>query len=233
MMQKAPLSIVIPTLNAMPHLVGCLTALVEGLVAGLVCEVIVVDGGSTDTTVALARDMGCNVVEVGVEARGRGAQLIAGYSAAKGDWLLFLHGDTILQAGWSAVVLAHLHGAEADKAGYFQLAFVSGGRRGRRVAALANWRAGAFGLPYGDAGLVISRTHYQRVGGYRTLTLMEDVDLVRKIGKGGLTGLPVVAQTSAAKYERGGWTLVPLRNLTLLAAFLIGVNPTTLAQWYK
>jgi rSAM/selenodomain-associated transferase 2 len=233
MMQKAPLSIVIPTLNAMPRLVACLTALVEGLVAGLVCEVIVVDGGSDDTSVALARDMGCKVVEVGAAGRGRGAQLIAGHGVAKGDWLLFLHGDTILPAGWSEVVLAHLHGANADKAAYFQLGFDQGGRRGGRVAAMANWRAGALGLPYGDAGLVISRAHYQRVGGYRALNLMEDVDLVRRIGTGGLVGLPIVAQTSAAKYERGGWTLVPLRNLTLLAAFLMGVNPTTLARWYK
>jgi rSAM/selenodomain-associated transferase 2 len=230
-MQKPPLSIVIPTLNAMPSLADCLAALVEGSVAGLVREVIVVDGGSHDASTALAIDMGCKVVEA--HERGRGAQLAQGARLAQGDWLMFLHGDTVLQAGWSEVVLGHVLGGQSGKAAYFQLAFADGGRDGKRVAGLANWRAASFGLPYGDAGLLIGRDHYERVGGYQALALMEDVDLVRRIGRSHIHSLPVTAQTSGEKFVRGGWWRMPLRNVALVCAFLMGVNPTKLATWYK
>jgi rSAM/selenodomain-associated transferase 2 len=232
-MQKPPLTIVIPTYNAMPRLAECLAALVEGLIAGLVREVIVVDGASTDASAALAADMGCKVIIVEAHERGRGAQLGRGALTAQGDWLMFLHGDTVLQAGWSSVVLAHVLGAQSEKAGYFTLAFGDGGAKGKRVAGLANWRAHTFGLPYGDAGLVMARDHYERVGGYQALALMEDVDIVRRIGRAGLVALAATAQTSPDKYVRAGWWRVPLRNLMLLCAFLLGVNPTRLTQWYK
>jgi len=91
------ISIVIPTLNAGPGLVATLTALVPGLVDGLVREVILVDGGSTDTTLEIAEEAGVRIVRA---ERGRGVQLRAGAEAAKSDWLLFLHADTVLEARW-------------------------------------------------------------------------------------------------------------------------------------
>jgi rSAM/selenodomain-associated transferase 2 len=230
-MQRAILSIIIPTYHAMPELADCLAALVEGLGTGLVREAIVVDGGSSDASVALATDMGCRVIVS--EVRGRGHQLHVGAQAATGEWLLFLHADTVLSAGWSAAVLAHVAQSQPHSVGYFKLAFSRGGGSAQRVAALANWRAAAFGLPYGDAGLLIRAAHYHRLGGYRPLALMEDVDLVRRIGKAHLRRLESVAATSPVKFERGGWWRMPLRNLTLLAGFLLGIHPTRLARWYK
>ena len=85
-MTSAPLSIVIPTLNAMPRLADCLATLVAGLGAGLIRDVVVVDAGSGDQSAALALDMGCRVIQVGDKGRGRGQQLAAGAKAAKGDW---------------------------------------------------------------------------------------------------------------------------------------------------
>jgi rSAM/selenodomain-associated transferase 2 len=232
-MSRPPLSIIIPTYNAMPRLGDCLAALVEGLSSGLVREAIVVDGGSQDFSAELAADMGCTVISLPATQRGRGQQLAGGARAASGDWLLFLHADTILEAGWSDVVARHIAQHNQTKAAYFQLAFASIAPSARRVAGLANWRAGALGLPYGDAGMLIARDHYDRLGGYQSLPLMEDVDLVRRIGGRNLVRLDSVALTSATKFERGGWWGVPLRNITLVGAYLLGMNPARLAKWYR
>jgi rSAM/selenodomain-associated transferase 2 len=229
-MSRPPLSIIIPTLNAMPRLTDCLTALVPGLSSGLVREAIVVDGASTDHSADLAADMGCRVLRL--EQRGRGKQLRAGADSATGDWLLFLHADTILDERWLEAVSQHIS-QNTPSAGYFKLAFDQSGSGPRRVANLANWRAKALGLPYGDQGLLISRALYDAVGGYRDMLLMEDVDLVRRIGKKRLVELSARACTSGAKFVRGGWWAVPMRNILLLCAYLLGVKPATLAGWYK
>jgi rSAM/selenodomain-associated transferase 2 len=232
-MSRAPISIVIPCYNGMPRLEACLSALVGGLADGLVREAIVVDGGSHDHSVDLAKDMGCKVLVVDADQRGRGAQLGAGAKIASGDWLLFLHADTVLQANWCEVVWSHILAPHQEMAAYFQLAFDQPHRAARRVAGLANWRARVLGLPYGDAGLLISRALYDEIGGYQPLPLMEDVDLIRRIGKSRLLGMQGVAQTSGAKFERGGWLRVPLRNIVLAGAFLAGMKPQVLARWYR
>ncbi|MCM0019399.1 MAG: glycosyl transferase family 2, partial [Tagaea sp.] len=98
---------------------------------------------------------------------------------------------------------------------------------------LANWRARNFGLPYGDQGLLIARAAYEKLGGYRPLPLMEDVDFVRRIGRANLRALDGLATTSAARYERDGWWLRPLRNLLCLALWRAGVAPGTIARLYR
>jgi rSAM/selenodomain-associated transferase 2 len=231
-MSRPPLSIVIPTLNAAGRLEACLTALVPGLASGLVREALIVDAGSTDATCDLARDMGCKVVIADAANRGRGPQLALGGQAATGEWLLFLHADTVLSPGWDEVVFAHL-GKGENMAGFFELRFASNDKHARRIANLANWRARFLGLPYGDQGLLISRSLYQSIGGFTPLPLMEDVDLVRRLGNARLTQLSAQAETSAARYEAGGWWFVPLRNLLLLAGFLVGVSPQRLKSWYR
>lgn len=217
----------------MPRLADCLAALVEGLGNGLVREAIVVDGGSSDATAQLAADMGCRVIGLDGAQRGRANQLQCGADAAIGDWLLFLHADTVLAPGWSGAVARHLEASDIMKAAYFQLGFDTNARSGNRVAALANWRARLLGLPYGDAGLLISRAFYCQIGGFRAMALMEDVDLVSRIGRKNLVDLEVIATTAATKFERGGWWAVPMRNLALVIAFKLGVNPAKLAGWYK
>lgn len=231
-MSRPPLSIIIPAYNAMPRLGDCLSALVSGLSDGLVREAIVVDGASRDQSAQLAADMGCKVIELPPEARGRGLQLRAGADAASGEWLLFLHADTILHENWVQAVGDHI-AKQADKAAYFQLSFGHSGAGASRVAWLANLRAKALGLPYGDQGLLISRALYNEIGGYSDIVLMEDVAIVRQLGRARLVPLNVLAQTSGDKFERGGWWAVPIRNLMLLTAYLLGVPPRVLAGWYK
>lgn len=224
---RAPLSIVIPTLNAEAELPDCLAALIEGLGTGLVREVLVTDGGSGDGTLTIARAAGAEVIR---GPRGRGGQLRRGVAAARGAWVMILHADTRLSDGWSGAVLAHI-GKGDGRAGYFRLGFRSGGRPGRIVAGWANLRARVFGLPYGDQGLVVSRAAYEAVGGFRDIALMEDVAIVRAL-KGRLTQLDARAMTSAVRYRRQGWVRRGARNWALMIRFLAGADPNRLARAY-
>ena len=105
--------------------------------------------------------------------------------------------------------------------------------RARRIERLAAWRARVLGLPYGDQGLLIARPFYESIGGFRPIALMEDVDIVRRIGRRRLVLLDAGAETSAARYRRDGWLLRPLRNLTLLTCYFLGVPPGLLERYYE
>ncbi len=223
---RAPLSIVIPVLNAEAALPLALGSLMEGLEAGILRELVVSDGGSTDGSCALAEAAGAVVVS-GVA--GRGGQMARGADAAGGEWLLFLHADTVLTDGWADVVVAHM--ASDQRAGYFRLRFSASGFWPRFVAGWANLRARWFGLPYGDQGLLISRQMYDAVGGFTDIELMEDVAMARAL-RGQLVGLPVEVVTSAERYQEAGWLRQGARNLWRLVRYLAGVDPAKLGRGY-
>lgn len=232
MVEDGMLSVVIPALNAERTLPDCLGALREGQAAGFVDEIIVVDGGSPDATAATARAAGAVVVE---SERGRGAQLAAGASAAAGRWLLFLHADTVLELGWAEEAVRFIRRVETEKrhiAAVFRFALDDEAPGARRMERLVAWRCRRLGLAYGDQGLLISRVLYDRVGGFRPIPLMEDVDLVRRIGKSRLTILESRAVTDAARYRKDGYIRRPLRNLTILSLYFLGVPPRVLARLY-
>lgn len=222
---RAPISIIIPTLNAGETLPLCLQSLAEGLQGGLIRELIVSDGGSSDATLTLAEAAGARVM--GGPAS-RGGQLRRGCAAASGDWLLVLHADTRLAPGWSAPVEAVLHGRGAW---YFRLAFDQDGPMPRCVAGWANIRSRWFGLPYGDQGLLVDRATLDAAGGYQDMPLMEDVALVRRLGR--LRMLPATAVTSAEKFRRQGWFRRGARNLLTLARYFAGADPEVLARAYR
>ncbi|MEH6745157.1 TIGR04283 family arsenosugar biosynthesis glycosyltransferase [Hyphomonas sp.] len=225
----APLSIIIPTLNAAGDLPDCLQALMPGLELGLIREVIVSDGGSEDATPRIAGDTGATFL---TGAKGRGAQLAAGANAARGDWLLFLHADTILSPDWAERAAHHME-RRAKSAAAFTLKYRSDDRAARWLEARANRRARIFGLPYGDQGLLLSRKLYEAVGGFADVPLMEDVMIARALGKKRLVLLSAEARTSAEKYERDGWRKRAWSNAWLLTRFLMGVSPETLAKAYR
>lgn len=223
----APLSIVIPTLNAAAHLPATCSALMEGVEMGLVRELVLSDGGSVDDTRQIARDLGATVI---TGRAGRGGQLLRGARAARAPWLLFLHADTQLAPGWAQAVLGHMNSCP-DRAGYFALAFRSDARAARRVERWANWRSRMFGMPYGDQGLLVARELYDHVGGHPDQPLMEDVALARAL-RGRLRPLPGAARTSAARYEAEGWLRRGGGNLLTLARYRLGADPAGLAQRY-
>ena len=212
------ISVVIPTLNAARTLPATLDSVREA------DEVVVVDGGSSDDTAALASSLGTTLVRTNP---GRGAQLRQGVQVARGDWLLLLHADTRLMAGWRQVIPA------PGQAGYYRFALDSDDPRARRLERLVAWRCRVLALPYGDQGLLIHRDLLHRVGGVRALPLMEDVDLVRRLGRRRLVALDVAAVTSAEKWRRQGWYRRSLRNLGCLTLYFAGVPPSLIARLYQ
>lgn len=223
---RAQISVVVPTLNAQNVLGPCFDALMEGLEAGLIRELIVSDGGSTDTTGAVAQAWGAEVLN---GPASRGGQLRRAIAAAQGEWLLIVHADTVLARGWTKAVGAHL--THKEQAGWFPLAFDQHGVAANIVAGWANMRSRA-GLPYGDQGLLIHRTLYDAVGGFPDQPLMEDVALARAL-RGRLRKLDGLAVTSAAKYRAQGWLRRGARNLWTLIRYGAGTSPEVLAQAYR
>ena len=223
----APLSVIIPTLNVAQTIGPCLLALTEGISDGLLAEVIFADGDSTDDTAQIADEVGAHLI---VADRGRGSQLAAGAETAKGEWLLFLHADSVLQDGWQAAVLQHMK--QRDRAGYFRLRFDDTSSAAAMVARWANLRARLFGLPYGDQGLLIRRAHYDKIGGHPAIPLMEDVAIAKAL-RGQLRMLDCTILTSADKYQSQGWWRRSWRNFMLVARFKLGADPEKLAKNYR
>lgn len=222
------LDVVIPTLNAAASLMGTIAAL--GKPAELSLTVTVCDGGSRDDTPSIARAVGARVVTA---PSGRGQQLAMGAEACQAPWLFFLHADSRPGAGWADAVTRFLAtSGNQDRAAYFRLRFDSPDPRARRVERLVGWRGRTLGLPYGDQGLILSRAFYRRLGGFAAIPLMEDVDLVRRIGRRRLVPLAADMITSARRYERDGWTLRPLRNLSCLALYFAGLPPQAIRRLY-
>ncbi|MFK7752758.1 MAG: TIGR04283 family arsenosugar biosynthesis glycosyltransferase [Sedimentitalea sp.] len=221
---SARISIVVPTLNSAAGLPGCLEALIEGLTAGVIRELIITDGGSDDTTLEIADAVGATVIS---GAASRGGQLRRGVAACRGDWVMVLHADTQLSPGWSRSVGAHLNDGKGQSA-YFRLGFRAPGMMPRWVAGWANLRSALFALPYGDQGLLMRRSVYDRAGGYPDQPLMEDVALVRALGRP-LVALPVLASTSPERYLKVGWLRRGARNLWTLLRYFAGSDPEGLA----
>jgi len=223
------LSVVVPTLNAEATLEAALAPLANGLAA--LGEIVIVDGGSSDRTVEIAEKAGARVVR---GTRGRGQQLAAGARAARGEWLLFLHADTSLEVGWADAVSDFTAAQENHhRAAVFRFVLDDPSPAARRIERWVAWRARALGLPYGDQGLLISRALYDAVGGFREIALMEDVEIVRRIGRKRLVHLPVAARTSARRYARVGYTRRGAQNLLCLGLHFLGVKPEILARFYE
>lgn len=218
------LTVIIPTLNAGRTLAAALAS-----VAG-VLEIIVADGGSDDETLAIAGSVDARIV---TSAPGRGRQLSFGANDATGDWLLFLHADTALAAGWRRAAADHMGTpASSERAAYFRFSLDDLGWQARILEVLVAIRCAVFGLPYGDQGLLISRRLFNDMGGFRDLPLMEDVDLVRRLGRRRLAPLAVAARTSAERWRRDGWATRSLRNLFCLTLYFVGVAPARIARLY-
>lgn len=216
------LTVVIPVLNAAAILGPCLAAL------DCADEIIVIDGGSTDDSAVVANRSGARVI---ASPCGRGTQLRTGGQAARGDWLLFLHADTRLGAGWREAVAAHA-ATTPERAGYFDLRLDDAAWQARVIERGVALRVQSLGLPYGDQGLLISRRLYDEVGGFRPLALMEDVDLVRRLGRARTIILRATAVTSAIRYRRDGYVTRVTRNLGCLALYYLRVPPRMIARLY-
>ena len=191
-------------------------------------EVIVVDGGSTDRTSEVAAAEGARVLQ---SPRGRGRQLDAGAREARGEWIVLLHADTWLEAGWAAALRA----LPADVVGgAFRFAVDSPRPAYRVLEHGVAARCRMFRMPYGDQGIFARRSTYEAVGGIPHLPLMEDVTFVRRLRRAGRLAFPAVrAFTSARRWERQGILVTTLRNWSLVAWYALGASPERLARVYE
>jgi rSAM/selenodomain-associated transferase 2 len=224
-MSILPVSAIIPTLNAAAGLPATLAAL-----RGQVAEIIIADGGSSDGITALAEAAGAQVISA---PRGRGPQLRAAAEAATQPWLLAIHADTRPDTGWQDAVAGFIAEPESTtKAAHFRFALDDAAPAARRLEAMVAWRCRWLGLPYGDQGLLIARDFYQALGGYEPIPLMEDVALIRRIGRKRLVPLPADFITSAEKWRRDGWYTRSARNLFCLSLWFAGFSPERIARVY-
>jgi rSAM/selenodomain-associated transferase 2 len=168
---------------------------------------------------------------VWVEApRGRARQMNAGAAVARGRWLVFLHADTWLPSGWTQAIDA----ADRDprvNAGCFRFALDSPSTMARLVERGVRARVALLGLPYGDQAIFVRREAFEVLHGYADLPIMEDVDLVRRLGRRGrLFRSAQPAITSARRWERDGWIGRTARHLALIALYFCGVPPDRLVR---
>ncbi len=221
------LSIVVPVLNEAAGLTATLHALAPFRQRG--AEVIVVDGGSADTTVALAQPLADQVL---TGPRGRARQMNAGAAQARGDVLLFLHADTQLPPAADALVAQAL--AAGAMWGRFDVRIEGRAPLLRVVAALMNLRSRHTGIATGDQALFVRRAVFDRVQGFPDQPLMEDIELSHRLLR---VGPPACLRqrvvTSGRRWEqRGVWSTIVLM-WRLRWRYWRGESPAALARDYR
>jgi rSAM/selenodomain-associated transferase 2 len=212
---------------------GTLSALVPAAVDGLVREVIVVDGGSADRTKEIVDQAGAQLFGERAE---RGRQLAAGAAKARFPWLLFLHADTVLEPGWERETSRFMErvdtGDHPPAAAAFRFALDDQGPKPRLLERLVALRCRLLRLPYGDQGLLLPKSLYEEIGGFSPLPLMEDVDLVRRLGRRRTVMLRSRAVTSADRFRREGYLRRSGRNLACLALYALRVPTPVIRRIY-
>ena len=218
-------SIIVPTLNEEAHIVETIRSLQR--LSGEK-EIIVVDGGSTDRTVAVASALNVRVTQA---PQGRGSQMHVGAHQSTGDVLWFVHADTIAPPP----ALEHIRKSLETKStigGNFGLRF-DGPSRAARLLTTIYPLLRIFGLYYGDSGIFVRRHIYHQIGGFRSLPLFEDLDLLRRLHRAGrFVHLNCRIVTSSRRFEQRSFALVWLHWTMLQLLYWCGVSPGRLSRWY-
>lgn len=218
-------SVIIPALNEAPGIAQTLSGVRQ---AGE-CELIVVDGGSSDGTADLARAQADVVLTAD---RGRARQMNAGARSASGDVLLFLHADTILPVGFAALVQHALH-EPAVVGGRFDVRLEAEGWPFRMIETLMNARSRWTKICTGDQALFVRRETFLTLGGLPELALMEDIEFSRRLKRAGrIACLRERVRTSARRWQRDGVLRTIALMWTLRLAYFCGVSPRRLKAWY-
>lgn len=220
------LSIVVPVLNEEAGIVSVLAALLPLRRAG--AEVVVVDGGSTDRTVALARPLADQLLTA---PRGRASQMNAGAASARGDVLLFLHADTRLPTGADRLILQAVE--RGSRWGRFDVRIEGRSRWLRLVAAGMNLRSRLTGIATGDQGLFVCRASFDAAGGFPDQPLMEDIVLSRRLRRRSPPScLHETVVTSGRRWEQHGVGRTIFTMWWLRLRFFLGADPDQLAREY-
>ncbi len=220
------ISIIIPVLNE----VNTIAQTISTAQTGKEIEIIVVDGGSNDGTVEVVKSLDIKLIS---SLPGRSIQMNFGAEVATGNILLFLHGDTFLPLKFDEL-LKEILAKPNIIAGAFELGIRGRKRSLRIVEKMVNWRSRFWQIPYGDQGIFLSAKVFAEVGGFPEIPIMEDFELIRKLRKRGAIGIvlkPVL--TSGRRWQKLGIFKTTLINQVIIIAYLLGVSPKRLAQWYR
>ncbi len=228
--KKSPtISVIIPVLNE----AGTIESVLKMLQPEAV-EIIVVDGGSQDSTIALSEALAQHSAHINIISAtpGRANQMNAGAAIATGEILLFLHADTCLPSGFSALVVQALESGAI--AGAFAL-HIAGAMPGLRwIERGVQWRSRFLQLPYGDQAIFLKASQFWAIGGFANLPIMEDFELVRrlqKLGKIAIVSTPVL--TSGRRWQKLGIFKTTLMNQGAIIAYFLGISPDRIARWYR
>jgi len=218
------ISIIIPTLNEEENIAACL----RGTLNASQVERIVVDGGSRDQTMEIARSCGAKVIN---SPTGRARQMNAGAEMASGDLLLFLHADTLLPEGFDDCVRQVLT-QPGVAAGAFEFRLDATSRGLQIIERIANWRSRFLQLPYGDQAIFIRSALFREMGRYPDMPILEDFELVRRLKrKGRIHTASYPAITSARRWMAGGVWKTTLSHQLIVAAYYLGVSPTLIHRF--
>jgi rSAM/selenodomain-associated transferase 2 len=208
------ISIIIPTLNEEKTISQCLETVVN--IPGI--EVIVSDGGSTDRTVKIAgqhRD-----VKVVHSQTGRSIQMNNGAACAKGEIFLFLHADCILSRE-DVLKIRQIFDSGIFVGGAFKIRLLSDKFPYRLIEMGINFRSKVFRLPYGDQGLFVKRSIFEKLGGFREMPICEDLDFICRLKKcGKIAILNDRIFSSVRRWKNSGILRTSLRNQLLLASYM-------------
>lgn len=193
-------------------------------------EIIVVDGDPGKSTLKVIND--ADIIKKASPA-GRGVQMNNGARAATADALLFLHADTILPANAFSTILDVCQDKDIV-AGAFDLVIDAPHPGFRIIEKTATLRSRITRIPFGDQAIFIKADCFRRLGGYKPVALMEDVDIMLRIRQRGhrirFISDPVV--TSARRWKKEGMIYTTIRNWILQLLFYIGVSPEKLKNYY-
>lgn len=227
------ISVVVPVLNEEETLPRFLAHLDQFPMA----ELILIDGGSHDQTALILRDwansgngMYPRIICSGPPSRAE--QMNEGAKQATGDILLFLHADSGLPSKGFEAILFALQSSSAH-GGAFRLRIDSPLFSLKIISIMANLRSVFLKLPYGDQGYFIRRDTFIKLGGYRGMPLMEDIDFIRRLNQHGrIILLKESVTTSPRRWDQKGVVYTSFRNIVLFILYYLGVSPLRLAKWY-
>jgi rSAM/selenodomain-associated transferase 2/rSAM/selenodomain-associated transferase 1 len=223
---RGGVSVVMPVKNEARALPDTLAA----VAAGTPFETIVVDAGSTDRSAGVARVHGAIVIP---GATGRAAQMNAGAAIATGEYLFFLHADTLPPADFVALIRKSL-AQPGVVAGAFAFTLDADFPGRRWIERGTNWRAKTRQMPYGDQGLFLRRDVFFEMGGFPDMPILEDYELVRRLRRRGRIAVATPpVRTSARRWLARGALRTTLLNQGIVLGYRLGIPPARLAAWYR
>tara|TARA_B110000238_G_scaffold155968_1_gene168677 strand:+ start:263 stop:955 length:693 start_codon:yes stop_codon:yes gene_type:complete len=223
---KKNVTLVIPTYNAEKTIKTTLSH-----ASKVFQKIIIVDAHSKDLTKEICKNYNTQFF---TSKKNRGMQLKLGGDKSNTNWIFFLHADSILQNNAIDEIAKFISVDENNyRAAAFKLKFNQKHLYAFCLSKIVSFRSKYFKLPYGDQGLIISKTFYNKIGGFKALPIMEDVEIIKNIGFKNIRILDSYIITDSIRYKTQGWLIRPFINLYCLSLYFLGFNINLINKIYN